>query len=179
MNSKAKTKAIFLDRDGVINIDKQYVARIEDFEFQNGIFDLLHFFQDAGYLLIVVTNQSGIGRGYYTQQDFDTLTQWKLKRLEDTGIYIDKIYHCPHAPEAACSCRKPAPGMLTAAQEEFQIDMQASWMIGDKKSDIDAGKNAGVGKTVFVSRNGCHEDNGADYCVTDIRQIEELIRKYG
>jgi D-glycero-D-manno-heptose 1,7-bisphosphate phosphatase len=179
MNSKAKAKAIFLDRDGVINIDKQYVSRIEDFEFQRGIFELLRFLQDKGYLLIIVTNQSGIGRGYYTQQDFDFLTKWKLEQLEDAGIHITKIYHCPHAPEKDCNCRKPAPGMLLAAQKEFDIDMQSSWMIGDKKSDIDAGKNAGIGKTVFVSKDKCREESGANFCVKDIGEIAELVKRYG
>ncbi len=175
MSLKVKNKAIFLDRDGVINIDKQYVSQIEDFEFKEGIFDLLKYFRKLGYLLIIVTNQSGIGRGYYTQEDFETLTKWKLQQLRAEGIEIDKVYHCPHAPELDCGCRKPNPGMLDAAQNEFGIDMGASWMIGDKKSDVDVGKNAGVYKTVLIAQD-CTDSKGADFCITKLCELKDLIK---
>ena len=179
MSSKAKSKAIFLDRDGVINVDKQYVARVEDFEFKEGIFDLLHFLQDAGYLLIVVTNQSGIGRGYYTQEAFERLTRWKLERFAAEGIRIEAVYHCPHAPEWECDCRKPSPKMLLDAAKKYGIDMKKSWMIGDKKSDIDAGKNAGVGKSVLICEKPCEESCGADFCIHDLHEFADLVRRYG
>ncbi len=179
MSLKAKSKAIFLDRDGVINVDKQYVSRIEDFEFKEGIFEVLHFLQDAGYLLIVVTNQSGIGRGYYTHEAFEELTRWKLASLEAEGIHIHEVYYCPHAPEWECDCRKPSPRMLLEAQKKYAIDMKKSWMIGDKKSDIDAGKNAGVGKTVLISGKSCEERYGADFCIHDLHEFADLVRRYG
>ncbi len=133
-----KNRAIFLDRDGVINVDKGYVCKIDDFEFTEGVFEALREFQKRGFLLIVVTNQSGIGRGLYSSEDFKTLTAWKLDELKKRDIFIDEIYHCHHDPDSGCECRKPAPGMLLKAKEKFNIDMQNSWMIGDKKSDIDA-----------------------------------------
>jgi len=176
MNSKVTNRAIFLDRDGVINIDKQYVSKIEDFEFTEGIFELLNYFQDLGYILIIITNQSGIGRGYYTLQDFQTLTKWKLSRLSDEGITIHEVYYCPHSPESECSCRKPSPEMLLRAKEKYDIDMQNSWMIGDKQSDIEAGKRAGVGRTVFIaSSRNMVEKFGADFLIYDVRELKELI----
>jgi len=180
MNSKATNKAIFLDRDGVINVDKQYVSKIEDFEFKEGIFELLHYFQNLGYLLIVITNQSGIGRGYYTLEDFQNLTAWKLSRLEDEGIKIHEVYYCPHSPESNCSCRKPSPEMLLRAKEKYNIDMKKSWMIGDKRTDILAGKKAGVGWTVLItSAHRVIENCKADFLVNDVRKLKELIKGEG
>jgi len=170
-----KTKAIFLDRDGVINIDKSYVCKIEDFEFVDGIFEVLHYFRKLGFLLIVVTNQSGIGRGYYTSEDFEKLTAWKLKALEKEGIFIDEVYHCPHDPDSGCGCRKPSPNMLLKAKEKFNIDMQSSWMIGDKKSDIDVGYNAGVKNTILIAKD-CSDSKGALYCVNKILDIMTIIK---
>jgi len=143
-------KAVFLDRDGVINEDKGYVYRIEDFVFIDGIFEKLKKYQDEGYLLIVVTNQSGIGRGYYTQEDFEKLTKYMLDEFAKREIKITKVYHSPYKPEDNASCRKPNPGMLLQAKEEFDIDMKNSIMIGDKQSDMEAGKNAGVGTLILV-----------------------------
>jgi D-glycero-D-manno-heptose 1,7-bisphosphate phosphatase len=170
-----KTKAIFLDRDGVINIDKSYVCKIEDFEFVEGIFEVLHYFRKLGFLLIVVTNQSGIGRGYYTSEDFEKLTAWKLKELEKEGIFIDEVYHCPHDPDSGCGCRKPSPDMLLKAKEKFNIDMQASWMIGDKKSDIYAGYNAGIKDTILISKD-CSDMLGALHCVNTILDTIAIIK---
>ena len=148
MNSK--TKAVFLDRDGVINIDKSYVYKIEEFEFVDGIFDSLKEYQKDGYLLVIVTNQSGIGRGYYTEDDFQKLTSYMLDELKKEDIDIAKVYHCNHSPEEGCECRKPSPGMLLKAKDEFNIDMKNSIMIGDKESDMEAGRRAGVGKCIKV-----------------------------
>jgi D-glycero-D-manno-heptose 1,7-bisphosphate phosphatase len=172
-----KNRAIFLDRDGVINIDKSYVCKIEDFEFCVGIFDVLRTLQKMGYLLIVVTNQSGIGRGYYTSEDFKVLTKWKLKELEKESIFIDEVYHCHHDPDEGCGCRKPATGMLDAAKHKFDIDMANSWMIGDKKSDILAGKNAGVKNTILISRN-TQDKKGAKFCVKSVVDVLEIIKNH-
>ena len=140
--------ALFLDRDGVINVEKNYLYRIEDFEFIEGIFDLCRFFQDRGYKIVVVTNQSGICRGYYTQEDFEKLTRWMEREFAKEGIAIAKTYHCPHHPDftGSCSCRKPEPGMFLEAKAALKIDMQNSVMIGDKPSDIEAARRAGVGR---------------------------------
>ena len=144
-------KAVFLDRDGVINEDKGYVHKIEDFVFIDGIFEKLKKYQDEGYLLIVVTNQSGIGRGYYTTEDFEKLTKYMVEQFAKKGIKITKVYHSPYRPEENTYCRKPNPGMLLQAKEEFNIDMKNSIMIGDKESDMEAGRRAGVGTLILVS----------------------------
>lgn len=146
------TKAIFLDRDGVINLDKAYVSKIEDFEFCEGVFEALTHFQNLGYLLIIVTNQSGISRGYYTEEDFQKLTDWMRKELLHVRIKIDAVYHCPHAPEANCACRKPQSGMFLKAIEDFDIDVKQSWMIGDKPSDIEAALGAGILNTILLGK---------------------------
>ena len=170
MNSK--TKAVFLDRDGVINIDKSYVYKIEDFEFVDGVFEVLKEFLKRGYKLFIVTNQSGIGRGYYSEDDFFKLTSYMLDKLKEEGIEITKVYHCPHSPELNCECRKPKPMMLLRAKDEFDIDMANSIMIGDKKSDMEAGKNAKVGKTIFI---GEKKEIKADYSVGNILDILDII----
>ena len=141
----APKKALFLDRDGVINEDAGYVYRREDFVFKEGLFKALRGFAKAGYALVVVTNQSGIGRGYYTLKQFDELCGFMLSEFEKEGVKIEKIYFCPHAPEADCLCRKPKPGMLLNAANELNIDLARSIMIGDKDSDVQAGQSAGVG----------------------------------
>ncbi|BBG66516.1 D-glycero-D-manno-heptose 1,7-bisphosphate phosphatase [Hydrogenimonas sp.] len=148
-------KALFLDRDGVINIDHGYVSRIEDFEFVEGILDLVYEAQKRGYLPIVVTNQSGIGRGYYSPDDFERLTSWMLEKMRERGIVIDRshVLHCPHSPDTGCGCRKPMPGMFLEARERFEIDMPNSWMIGDKPGDIEAAERAGVGHTYLTEKN--------------------------
>ena len=145
-------KAVFLDRDGVINLDKAYVSKIEDFEFCEGVFEALKHFQNLGYLLIVVTNQSGIGRGYYSEEDFQILTVCMQKELLHVKIKIDAIYHCPHAPEVNCACRKPKSGMFLKAIEDFDIDVANSWMIGDKETDMEAAIVAGIPNTILLGK---------------------------
>ena len=143
-------KALFLDRDGIINVDHGYVSTIEEFDFVEGIFELLHYFIKQGYILFVVTNQSGIGRGYYSSKDFQVLTTWMLEEFNNNGINIEAVHHCHHAPEEKCFCRKPAIGMVDAILFEHNIDLEASWMIGDKQSDIDLAHNAHIGHTIAI-----------------------------
>ena len=145
-------KAVFLDRDGVINVDKSYVYKQEDFEFCEGVFEALQHFKRLGYLLIIVTNQSGIGRGYYREEDFQSLSAWMKQELLHVNIVIDAIYHCPHAPEVGCECRKPKSGMFQEAIRDFDIDVRASWMIGDKQSDIEAALGAGIEQTIMLGK---------------------------
>jgi len=144
-------KALFLDRDGVINIEKNYLYKIEDFEFIEGIFDLCKYYQNLGYIIFVVTNQSGIARGYYNKVDFDLLTSWMIEEFYKNDVEIKKVYYCPHHPniDGECDCRKPKPGMLYSAQKDFDIDLKNSIIIGDKQRDIDAGLNAGL-QTTFL-----------------------------
>lgn len=148
--------ALFLDRDGVINVDHGYVSRPEDFDFIEGIFDVVLAANRAGYLVIVVTNQAGIGRGYYTEEDFHQITDWMRKQFALRGAHIEAVYFCPYHPEHGVgeyrqdsNCRKPAPGMLLQAAREHDIDLTHSVIVGDKPSDIRAGQRAGVGTLLF------------------------------
>ncbi len=142
-------KALFLDRDGVINIEKDYLFKIEDFEFIDGIIDLCRYYIKNDYSIFVVTNQSGIARGYYSEEDFKKLTLWMMSEFLKRGIEIKKVYHCPDHPSISgkCSCRKPEAGMLLQAKEEFGLDMKNSIIIGDKERDIEAGLKAGLVET--------------------------------
>ena len=129
-------KAIFLDRDGTINIDKGYVYKPDDFEFLPGAIEGMRILQKSGYLLIIITNQSGIGRKFYTENDFDVLNQFMLSELEAEDVKISGIYHCPHVPSENCLCRKPLTGMFEQAIRDFDIDINASFSIGDKLRDL-------------------------------------------
>ncbi len=146
-------KALFLDRDGVINIDKAYVYKPEQFEFIEGIFELCKAYQERDYLIIVVTNQSGIARGYYSEEDFLHVSDWMSEQFAKNGVKIIHIYHCPHHPEitGSCRCRKPSPGMLLDAKKEYNIDMKNSLMIGDKERDIEAAIGAGIENTILFT----------------------------
>ena len=139
-------KALFLDRDGVINVEKNYLYKKENFEFIEGIFDLCKYFSALNYKIIVVTNQSGIARKYYTEEDFQMLTQWMIQEFEKNDIKIEHVYYCPHHPDITgkCRCRKPEAGMLLDAEKDFSIDLKNSIIVGDKERDIEAGINAGL-----------------------------------
>ncbi len=144
-------KVIFLDRDGTINIEKSYLHKSEDFEFEVKAIEGLKKFIELGYELIVVTNQSGIARGYYTEQDLIKLNDFMMDELKKYGIEILECFYCPHHPEKGigeykkdCDCRKPNPGMLEEAIKKYNIDRKNSFMIGDKKGDLEAGQKAGV-----------------------------------
>lgn len=147
------SKALFLDRDGVINVEKDYLHKVEDFEFIDGIFNLCKFYQNQGFIIIVITNQSGISRGFYNETDFEYLTSWMVEEFSKNGVEIKKVYHCPHHPDFSgeCSCRKPLPGMLFQAQKEYDIDLKNSVLVGDKERDIEAGLNAGLSETYLFN----------------------------
>lgn len=163
-----KRKALFLDRDGIINIDKKYIYKIQDFEFCDGIFELCRYFLAQKYLLFVATNQSGIARGYYTQEDFFKLCDFMLNEFLKENIKIDKIYHCSHLE--GCECRKPKAGMLLKAREEFDIDMDNSIFIGDNLSDMQAGKNAQIGTLCLVNE----EEKEGDF-FRQFKNLNELL----
>ena len=139
-------RALFLDRDGVINKEINYLWRVEDFVFIEGIFEICEFYQKQGFVLIVITNQAGIAKGFYSEEDYQKLTEWMIAELHKKGVIISKVYHCPHFPEITgeCLCRKPNPGMIFAAEKEFGLDLQNSILIGDKQSDFDAATNSGI-----------------------------------
>lgn len=135
-------KYILLDRDGTINIEKDYLYKIEDFEYEYGVIEALKIFQSRGYKLAVITNQSGIGRGYYTEEDFLKLTNFLKNDLLKQGIIIEKTYYCPHHADGKgdykieCECRKPGTFLFEKAIEELSIDVKKSYMVGDKVSDL-------------------------------------------
>lgn len=153
---KLKNKALFLDRDGTINVEKHYVYKVEDFEFRDGIFELVRDFYDRGYLVFVITNQAGIARGYYSEKDFHLLNNWMVDQFRQNGIQITKVYFCPHHPDitGSCPCRKPNPGMVMAAKSEYKLDLASSILIGDKESDIQTGLNAHIGTNVLIRESG-------------------------
>jgi len=167
-------KALFLDRDGVINKEKNYLYKIEDFEFIDGVFETCRYFQDKGYLIIIITNQAGIDRGKYTEKDYEILTKWMLKEFQKNGVTITKVYHCPHHPDFSgeCECRKPKPGMLLQAQKEFNLDLKNSLLVGDKNSDIEAGLNVGI-KSNYLITTG-HKINENQLDVKTINNLKEL-----
>jgi len=157
--SKAKP-AVFLDRDGVINKDNGYVSEIDDFEFIEGVIEACLILKEKGYLIVVITNQSGIARGLFSEEQFHTLTEWMDWSLADRGVDLDGIYYCPHHAEHGqgefktdCDCRKPKPGMLLNAIEDLNIDVEHSILVGDKVSDLKAGIAAGV-KSNYLVRTG-------------------------
>jgi D-glycero-D-manno-heptose 1,7-bisphosphate phosphatase len=158
---KAMRRAAFLDRDGVINVDPGYVHRIEDFEFVPGTLEACRELARRGWLLVVATNQSGIGRGLYTEQDFHRLTDWMRARFEQCGAALAGVYWCPHHPTDAldryrirCDCRKPQPGMLLAAARDLSLDLARSALFGDKCEDLQAAQAAGIGQRVLLGRDG-------------------------
>lgn len=146
--------AVFLDRDGVINVDHGYVHDEHDFEFIDGVFEATKQLKQMGYLLVLVTNQSGIARGKFSEDRFLSLTQWMDWNFVDHGVEFDGFYYCPHHPDYGddrdCECRKPKPGMFQSAQRFLDIDMAKSVMVGDKAQDLMAAEAAGVGQKILV-----------------------------
>ncbi len=143
INVSVKKNAVFLDRDGTINVEKNYLYKVEDVEFIDGVLEALRKLSDAGFLLVIITNQSGIARGYYTEEDYETLNSWLLRTFDENGINIAASYFCPHLPDAAvekyrttCTCRKPGTGLFEQAVKDFDIDLKKSFAIGDKIRDL-------------------------------------------
>lgn len=170
-------KVIFLDRDGVINQEVGYLHKIKDFIFIDGVFSACQSFQKLDFKIIIITNQSGIARGYYKQSDFDKLTIWMCNQFKQNKIDILDVFHCPHAPEDNCNCRKPKAGMFINAQEKHTIDMSNSWMIGDKENDITAANTANIKNTILVKSG--HKINekhsNAQFILDSIHQSTAII----
>jgi len=171
-------KTIFLDRDGVINHEVGYLHKIEDFRFINGVFEACLYFQSLGYEIVVVTNQSGINRGYYNESDFQKVNSWMLDQFKHQGINILDVFFCPHGPDDCCDCRKPKPGMLFKAKEKHKIDMNRSWIIGDKEADVKAANAAGINQTILV-KSGHDIDaknSNATHILNSIKEAQSVIR---
>ena len=175
-------KALFLDRDGTINEDRGYVGRREDFRFLPGVFAALREAQARGYLIVVVTNQSGIGRGLYSEADFAALTEWMVARLAAEGVDIAGVYHDPTHPTAAKGAyrrrspeRKPAPGLIARAAGELDIDLAESALIGDQESDIAAGRAAGVATTILLAPRGDGRATAATHVAESLADAVRLL----
>lgn len=182
--SDAKLKVAFLDRDGVINKEVNYLHRIDEFQYTPNCIEGLKKLQNLGYQFIVITNQAGIARGYYTERDYHSLTGWYINDLKHKGIEILDVFYCPHHPEGIverysviCNCRKPQYGLLTVSSEKYSIDMNLSILIGDKKSDVVAGSSFGLTNN-FLVRTG-HLVNGvSSYLIfDDILMIANYVEK--
>ncbi|MFH1307843.1 MAG: D-glycero-beta-D-manno-heptose 1,7-bisphosphate 7-phosphatase [archaeon] len=144
-----KSKAVFLDRDGVINEDKGYVHKIEDFRVFPGVFEALKKLKQSDFKLVIVTNQSGIGRGYYSEQDYLELTEQIIKIFKQQDIEFDDILYCPHSPDENCDCRKPSPKLFLDAIKKFNLVPDNCWIIGDKFSDVKPAEKIGC-KSILI-----------------------------
>ncbi len=144
-----KNKVVFLDRDGVLNDDPGYVHKIEHFKLLPGVIEGLKLLKERGFKLIIITNQSGIGRGYYTEEDFHKFNSHLVKELFANGIKIEETFFCPHHPDEKCDCRKPSTRFIDESASKYDIDLKKSWVIGDHPHDIKMGKLAGC-KTIYM-----------------------------
>jgi D-glycero-D-manno-heptose 1,7-bisphosphate phosphatase len=172
-------RALILDRDGVINIDHGYVHRPEQCEFVDGIFDLARAFAARGFLIVIATNQAGIGRGLYTEDDFQTFMVWMKDRFREQGVEIAAVYHCPDHPTEGIGAyrrendwRKPGPGMFLQAAKDLDLDLSQSWCVGDKMSDIQAATAAEVGTRVFYSGEGGEGYKRAGHLIEVVEMLE-------
>ena len=153
VSTMKKNRAVFIDRDGVVNHDFGYVFRWEDFKFIDGAIEAMKILKKNNFLIFIVTNQSGISRGYYSEEDLFLLNKQLCDYLSFNGINIEGIYYCPHRPEEKCVCRKPSPGLILRAAREHAINLQRSCMIGDKMSDVESGIRAGVGMNILIDQH--------------------------
>lgn len=177
-------RAVFLDRDGTLNIEKEYLYRFDEWEWIPGAIEAIQRINKKGYLAIVVTNQAGIARGYYTTSAVHVLHKKVDCLLELTKATIDAYYFCPHHPEYGevrqCTCRKPEPGMLYQAQRDYDIDLRQSWLIGDKLTDIEAGLRAGV-SPILVRTGYGEQENASAYpglcCEADVLSAVRYIER--
>jgi D,D-heptose 1,7-bisphosphate phosphatase len=169
-----KHKAIFLDRDGTINVDEGYTYKIEDLKFIPNAVEGLKKLSRLDYNLIIFTNQSGIGKSYYTEEDYLAFRDEMHKRLKEQGVLISAEYFCPHNEEDNCTCRKPKPGMIEKAAEEFNFDLNKCWVIGDSTIDIQSGIVLGI-KTIQVLTGKQQQLSYADFVAKDLVEAADYI----
>jgi len=176
-------KALFVDRDGVINVERGYVHSREDFQFQDGIFELCRAARSLDYMIVVVTNQAGIARGYYTESQFLDLSEWMVARFIEHGVRIARVYYCPYHPVHGIGAykrespdRKPLPGMLLRARADLDLDLASSVLVGDRATDIQAAEAAGVGTKILL-RSGAADLEAAPAChVAD--SLDQIRREF-
>jgi len=179
-------RAVFLDRDGVVNEEVGYLVHSCDMRFMRGIFPLCQTAQQQGYKLIIITNQSGIARGYYTEEQYQELTAWMRERFLREGVTLDAVYHAPDHPDYPASdpghgsdWRKPGPGMLLEAQRVFGLDMAVSVFVGDKCTDVKAGNAAGVGKMFLIKGVETQDCDGQYERMQDLAAVERWLTERG
>lgn len=181
-------KVVFLDRDGTINIDTGYISDTKGLEIFAGVSEAIKDLKEAGYKTVIVTNQSGIGRGYFRQEDLEKVNDKILQLIEEEASVkglpsltktIDKIYFCPHSPDENCNCRKPETGMIDDAKKDFNIDIKNSYVIGDKEADVNLGKNAGIKTILVLTGDGeKHRDKcEPDFVAKDLKEAADFILK--
>lgn len=182
MSERERTPALFLDRDGVINVDHGYVHRPDQVEFCDGIFDLVRAARERGLAVVVVTNQAGIGRGHYSERDFEMLCDWMHRRFAAADAPLDRFYHCPDHPvhgigryRRESDWRKPGPGMLLQAARDLGLDLPASVLVGDKETDIQAGLRAGVGLTVLYQAQGAGPDAASTAASHRVGRLADVV----
>ncbi|MBN2789125.1 MAG: HAD family hydrolase [Candidatus Delongbacteria bacterium] len=181
-----KDKALFLDRDGTINVDTDYLYKIEDFQFEKNVPEALKFFFDKGYKLIVVTNQSGIARGYYTEEDLKKLHEHIQHEAEKYGFHFTEFYYCPHHRDGVvkkyaidCECRKPKTFFLKKAAKVHYLTLSDSYFIGDKPADMELGRKMGL-TTILVSSGYGKETvktcKDYDHYIQDFSELKKIIK---
>jgi D-glycero-D-manno-heptose 1,7-bisphosphate phosphatase len=170
--------AVFLDRDGTVNVEKNYLYKIADWQWVDGAEHAIKRLKDAGYLVVVVSNQAGIARGMYSAEDVNSLHEFVNAELAKIGAKIDAFYFCPHHPEitGACDCRKPSPNMLLQAVRDLGIDLTRSWMVGDKEIDAEAGIAANVSPVMVRTGYGSDEEKRLSLPVTIVDDIAEAVQ---
>ena len=187
-NLSKKQKAVFLDRDGTINVYKGFLKKVDDFKLIPGVAEAIKKINTSGYLAIVVTNQPVIARGEVTWNELDEIHNKMETELGKQGAYLDAIYFCPHHPHKGykgevaelkidCNCRKPKPGMLLKAAEDFNIDLKRSYMIGDNENDVKAGIYAGC-KSILINGEGTNQIDGDFGQIDTLESVKEFIQKY-
>ncbi|WP_263367894.1 D-glycero-alpha-D-manno-heptose-1,7-bisphosphate 7-phosphatase [Edaphobacter bradus] len=186
MSTIQANRALFLDRDGVVNVEVGYLHRIEDVRFVQGIVSLCRTAMELGYRLVVVTNQAGIARGYYTEDDFLTLMEWMRAELRKHGVEFDAVYFCPFHPEHGVGeyrreheDRKPGTGMLLRAAKEFSVDLAQSVMVGDRCSDIAAANSAGLRQAFLVKGTEAAGCPGECFAVESLAEVERWLARQG
>lgn len=176
-----KKKAVFLDRDGVINKEVNYLSNPDDFEFIEGSIEALKILKKKKFLLIVITNQAGIARGYYTEKALNQIHDKMSKILKQNNVVLDDIYYCPHHPDftGPCNCRKPKPGMILKAKKKFNINLQSSFVVGDTLNDIRAGLNAKCITVLVLTGYGFEEKKNIDVIKPDFisKNLLEFAKK--
>ena len=183
LSTDKKNRALFLDRDGVINKDTHFLYKIDEVIFVDGIFDLCLSAQQRGYIIVIITNQSGIARGYYTEKDYKILMRWMNVQFVEQGITVTDTFYCPHHPTSGlrgykkkCNCRKPSPGMIISAMNKYNIDLQASLFVGDRVSDMFSAQAACVGQKILFRASNNFDSSDVNIADKVIDNLTDAIK---